>query len=93
MVMANVRTFNIRYNNLNIITAQVPADKIKDADSMGIVRAAMGHAYMEQLKGNWTDDAEQDRVVVLDKDNPGVYVGRRLRPKSKKDEPFYVMEI
>ncbi len=86
------RQFTIRYANWNPITVKVPGEKLKDLDSLGIVRVAVGHAWPDKLKYEWKDGG--DIRVLLDKDNPGVYVGRRLHPETgKKDEPFYVMEI
>ncbi len=86
------RQFNVRYANWNPQVAKVPGEKLVGKDSMGIVRAAMGHAFMEQLKGDWKDGP--DIKVVIDKDSPGVWVGRRLHPQTaKKEEPFYIMEV
>ena len=85
------RTFNIRYGNWPIKKAEVDA-KLLDGDTMNVVRRAMGHAFPEQLKGEWKDHA--DCAVVLEKDNPGVWVGRRDYPTSKqKSEPFYILEV
>lgn len=86
------RQFTVRYANWNPMTAKVPGDKLAGKDGLGVVRLAVGHAFMDQLKGQWSDGP--DIKVVLDKDNPGVWVGRRQHPQTgKKDEPFYVMEV
>ena len=87
-----MRKFSIRYGNWNVMTAEVPAEKIEGAAGIDIVRAAVGHAFMDKLKGRWEDG--DDIRVVLDKDNPGVWTGRREHPSSKKkDDTFYVMEV
>lgn len=86
------RQFNVRYGNWNPIVAKVPGEKLAGKEGLDLVRIAVGHAFMEKLKGDWKDGA--DVKVLLDKNNPGVYVGRRQRPESgKKEEPFYVMEV
>lgn len=91
------RKFRIRYGTWSPREAVVPAEKIGDDNGLEAVRLAMGHAFMEQLKGRWDDNA--DLQVVLDKSSPGLWSGRRVRPETKKkdpatkDEPFYIMEI
>lgn len=87
------RQFSVRYNNWTPVTVKVPGEKLANATKgIDIVRVAMGHAFMDQLKGMWSDGP--DVQVVVDKDNPGVWTGRRLHPQTgKKEEPFYVMEV
>ena len=88
-----MRKFVARYANWNPITVEIEDKKLKNATGEEIVRHVVGTAFKDNLKGYW-DDAP-DRKVVVDKDNPGVWVGRRIRDvsKDKKDEPFYVMEL
>lgn len=86
------RQFNVRYGNWNPMTVKVPGEKLSGKDGLGLVRVVVGHAWPEQLKGEWKD--APDVKVLLDKDNPGVWVGRRQHPETaKKEEPFYVMEV
>lgn len=88
----NVRNFKVRYANWSPIDVKVPEDKLVGRDGLGIVRVAIGHAWEDRLGGEWKDGP--DIQVVLDKDNPGVWVGQRLHPQTgKKPEPFYVMEV
>lgn len=86
------RQFTVRYANWNPITAKVPGEKLVGKAGIDIVRAAVGHAFNDKLQGVWNDGP--DIAVVLDKDNPGVWVGRRQHPQTgKKEEPFYVLEV
>lgn len=89
----STRTFIARYANWNPITVKIDSKKLQHENGEGIVRHVIGTAFQEHLKGYWAD--APNRKVVIDKDNPGVWSGRRIKDqeKDKKDEPFYVMEV
>ena len=73
------RKFRIRYGTWSPREAVVPAEKIGDDNGLEAVRLAMGHAFMEQLKGRWDDNA--DLQVVLDKSSPDIAtIGTACRP-------------
>lgn len=87
------RTFIHRYANWAPKTVSIDAKLLEGLTADVLVRKVVGHAFMEQLKGDWQDGP--NLVVVLEKSNPGVWIGRREKPQDKaaKAEPWYVLEL
>lgn len=88
-----LRNFIHRYANWEPRKVAIEAKVLEGLNSDQLVRKVVGHCFMEQLKGDWCDNP--NLVVKIEKDNPGVWVGVRLKPQDKdaKPEPWYVMEV
>lgn len=84
-----VRTFRVKYNNWPIRDAIISEASLGSLNDEAIARKAMGVAFEQHLKGEWTD--EPGRKIVLTKAMEGMWEGTRTRADGRVED-WYIME-
>lgn len=84
-----VRTFRVKYDKWPVRDASISAATLNDLNEEAVARKAMGVAFEQHLKGEWTD--APGRKIVLTKAMEGMWEGTRTREDGRVDE-WYIME-